>query len=323
MKKKILGRTGLEVSVVGLGTAFAGIRDPNKAPLEYEPGVPSSAEEELAAHAVIAALEQGCTLIDTAPLYGRTKSETAIGRALRERPDLAKKALVTTKTGRTYEGFDYSYDGVQRQVQASLKRLGLERLEVVFIHDAMDAPLEKVMAKNGALGALRALQDQGVVGWVGTAANEPATNALYVETGEFDAAVVPEAWSLLNQLMARRILPAAERHNTGLVVATPLERGLLATGPVQGIDYLARKFSSRLLDHVRQIQALCREHHIPMAAAALQWCIRHPQVAAAIPGARLPQEAVENARAGVLDVPETFWQELEPLVRHWERGIDR
>jgi D-threo-aldose 1-dehydrogenase len=74
---------------------------------------------------------------------------------------------------------------------------------------------------------------------------------------------------------------------------------------------------------VARIQQLCRDYDIPLAAAALQWCTRQPQIASAIPGARVPEEAVENARAGEVDIPEAFWADLEPLVRHWERGVDR
>src|SRR5690606_34160503 len=148
--------------------------------------------------------------------------------------------------------------------------------------------------------------------------NDPETNADYIETGEFDAAVVPEAWSLLNQLATQRILPAAEKHNVGLVVATSLERGLLATGPTSGINYLNRNFSQACLDHVAKIQNLCRDHGIPLVAASLQWCVRHPQVASSVPGARTPEEAVQNARAAEVTIPDAFWMDLEPLVQHWE-----
>jgi D-threo-aldose 1-dehydrogenase len=322
MQKKRLGRAGVEVGIVGLGAAFIGVPQVELAPKVYA-GQPQHMDLELGARAVHAALEAGCTLIDTAPLYGDFRSEELIGRALRQRPDLAAGCTVTTKVGRTYAGYDFSCDAVRRNVEESQRRLGLERFAVLYIHDPMGWPMEQVLGRDRALGALRKLQEEGIVKAVGIAANEPDTNAPYIETGEFDAAVVPEAWSLLNQKARERILPAAERHNVGLVVATPLERGLLATGPRPGIDYLARRFSPRVLDRVNKIQALCREHQVPLAAAALQWCTRHPQVAAAIPGARTPEEARENTLAGQVAIPEGFWKELEPLVQHWESGVDR
>ena len=323
MQTKTLGRTGLNVSIVGLGAAFIGIPHPNQAPKEYAGNAPSLMDEDLGVQTIHAAIENGCTLIDTAPLYGGARSETLIGRALKIRPDLAQKVMVTTKVGRLKEGSDYSADAIFRHVEDSQNRLGIETFGVLYIHDQMDVPMEQVMGKNGALGALRTLQKRGIVQYIGTAANEPDTNAPYIETGEFDAAVVPEAWSLLNQLALERILPAAEKHNVGIVTATPVERGLLATGPVKGIDYLARNFSPQCLAHVEKIQALCRDYDIPMVAAALQWCTRHPQVAATIPGARTPEEARENARAGDIAIPDAFWRDLEPLVTHWERGVHR
>ena len=333
MKTKILGRTGLEVPIVGLGAAFIGIPTANQAAEEYpeDPNnlrgdefLTSYMEEDLGVRTIHAAIEAGSTLIDTAPLYGGTRSETTIGRALEVRPDLAAKCTVTTKVGQiTMDAKDFSFDAILRDVEASQKRLGIEQFDVLYIHDPMDAPMEQVMGEDGALGALRKLQKERIVQYVGAAANEPETNAPYIETGEFDAAVVPEAWSLLNQLAAERILPAAEKHNVGLVVATPLERGLLATGPISDINYLARNFSQGCLDHVSKIQTLCRDYSISMVAASLQWCTRHPQVAATIPGARTPEEAVENARAGAVEIPEAFWEDLAPLIRHFEIGIDR
>ena len=117
-----------------------------------------------------------------------------------------------------------------RSVEGSQQRLGIEQFEIVYIHDAMGLPMEQEMSDDGALGALRKLQTEGVVRFIGCANNDPKTNADYIETGEFDAVIVPDAWSLLNQLAAQRILPAAEKHNVGISCATPLEVGLLATG---------------------------------------------------------------------------------------------
>ncbi|MDE2998936.1 MAG: aldo/keto reductase [Gemmatimonadota bacterium] len=339
MKTERLGRTGLEVPIVGLGTGFIGIADPNRAATEYDfmdgwdedgparsdEGVARSSnmEGELGVATVHAAIEAGSTLIDTAPLYGSGNSESIIGEALRQRPGLAERCTVTTKVGQTADGRDHSYDAVMRQVDESRQRLGIDAFDVLYIHDAMDIPIEEVMGKDRALGALRRLQDAGVTRFVGTATNDPHTNARYIETGEFDAAVVPEALSLINQLAGDRILPAAVRHDVGLVIATPVERGLLATGPVDGVNYLARSFSRTCLDHVAAIQDLCNGHGVPMVAAALQWCTRHPQVAATIPGARVPAEARANARAGDVDIPEAFWKELAPFIRHFEADVDR
>jgi D-threo-aldose 1-dehydrogenase len=321
MRSKILGRTGIELSIIGLGTAFLGIPALNQNAVDYADLV-ANLDDDLGVQTVISALEVGCTLIDTAALYGGGRSEVIIGRALAAHPDLAVNCTVTTKVGRTVDGYDYGYDGVMRSIEASQNRLGLDRFAVVYVHDAMGVPMEEVMGKGGALSALRRLQDEGVVGYVGTAADDPRTNAPYIETGEFDAAVVPRAWSLLNQYAARRILPAAERHNVGLVIATPIERGLLATGPLPDAYYYDRAYSPACQAHAGKLQALCRAHGLPLLAVALQWCVRHPQIAATIPGARFPAEAVANAGAATVEIPDAFWQELEPLLVHWDDCVN-
>ena len=313
MKTKILGRTGLEVSIIGLGTMYIGSQTGSTRDLDLD----------LGAQTVEAAIEAGCTLLDTAPLYDGTVSEKIIGSVVKQRPDLAAKCTIVTKAGNYREGRDHSFDTIYRSVLASQQRLGVERFEIVYIHDAMDVPMDQIMSKNGALGALRKLQSEGVVRYIGSASNDPQTNAPYIETGEFDAAVVPDAWSLLNQLAAERILPAAEKHNVGISCATPFEVGLLATGPIPGVDYGRRNFSEQCLAHVSKIQNLCQDYKIPLLAASLQWCTRHPQVTCAIPGARTPAEAVENAQAAELEIPEAFWEALAPLIQHWEKGVHR
>ena len=320
MRTKRLGRTGLALPIVGVGTAFTGIPTQNQTVDEYDGGA-SQADEELGVATLVAALDAGCTLIDTAALYGRTLSEKMIGEALRRRPELKSDIIVTTKAGRVYEGYDFSFDAVAGSVHASLGRLGLEALDVVYIHDAMGHPMEEVLSNRGALGALRHLQDEGIVKYIGTAANDPATNAAYIKTGEFDAAVIADCWSLINLKAREEIFPAAKKHDVGLVTATPLERGLLVTGPVADTRYLNRSFSRDCLDHVGKIQHLCRQYEIPMIAVALQWCTRHPQVAAVIPGVRLPREAETSMEAAQLDIPDELWADLQPLVKHFDTAI--
>lgn len=317
MRHQRLGRTEIMLPIVGLGTAFTGIPTSEQTVNEYIEGE-NPVNRELGLQTLLAALDAGCTFIDTAVLYGRTLSETMIGEALRQRPHLKQDILITTKCGRAFEGHDYTYDAILRDVYGSLERMGLDKLEIVYIHDPMDHPMEDVLSDRGALGALRHLQDQGVIKYVGTAANDPVTNLPYIATGEFDAAVIADSWSLINLTAAERIFAAAEKHDVGLVNATPLERGLLVTGPIEGGSYLNRYFPPECLVQVSQIQGLCASYHVPMLAVALQWCARHPLVASTIPGARLPQEAVSSLEAANTEIPDDLWTELQPLVKHFD-----
>ncbi len=314
MEMSVLGRTGLQVSALGLGAAYI------KLPVPGE--LRDEAEVQRGKETIWAAVEAGCRLIDSAAGYGRGGSERLIAEAFGERPKLAADVLVTTKVGHL-PGHDGTYDMAMRCVEGSMERLGVERLPLLYIHDPMDLPMDLVMSELGTLGALRALQKRGLLDFVGVAANDPVTNAMYIETGEFDAAVVPEAWSLINRLAEERIFPAAERHGTGLVIATPLELGLLAVGARETNTFPRRRFSPEVLAHVRQLETACERHGISLAAAALQYVVQHPAVSAVIAGARNPQEARANAAAMQEPIPAAFWDEVRPTLRHWEAGEHR
>ena len=307
MQTRKLGRTDLHVPVIGLGAMFIGAATPDQ---------PGQLDEDLAAQTVVAAIEAGSTFIDTAPVYGGARSERAIGRVLRKRPDLAEKATVVTKVGARPGELNYTYDAIMRHVGASQERLGLETFDLLSIHDAMGQPMEDVL--DGALRALRKLQDEGIVRYVGSAMNDPLTNEPYIETGEFDVAVVPNGWSLLNRHAEGRIFPAAEKHDVGLLMAQPFERGLLAVGAGTGATFHRRTFSDAVLSHVTDIEGLCREFDVPLPAVSLHYILRHPCVSAVIPGARTPAEAVQNAKASEIEIPEAFWQVLLPTLRHWD-----
>jgi D-threo-aldose 1-dehydrogenase len=302
----MLGKTGIEVTTVGLGCGPIG-------------QVNGKLDEDVAVQTVWAAIEAGVTLIDTAPLYQHFASERLVGRALRERPDLAAKVTVETKVGHLPAPFDYSYDMAMTCIEGSFERLGLAKLPLVYIHDAPSTAFAKVMAPDGILAALRKLQGEGLVGHIGIATNNPDQNAVYIETGEFEMAVVPEALSLLNLRITERILPAAERFGMGLVIATPVEKGLLVTGAKGWTNHPRRNFSSEVLAQVTKMEEVCARHHVSLGAVALQFLTRHTAVTTSIPGANVPSEAQANARAVREVIPDALWEELTPLIQTWSR----
>jgi D-threo-aldose 1-dehydrogenase len=305
-----LGKTGVEVTTLGVGCAWLGRR------------ADGSIDEETGLAALLAAIDSGVRLIDTASLYVDGAAERIVGQALRERPALAGKIVVETKV-RDVREFGYTGDETRRSVETSLARLGLEHIPVIYLHDPPAAIFERVMGPGGALAMLRKLQSEGVVGHVGIASNNPWDNAPYVESGEFEAAVVPDAYSLLSQVALERIFPSAARFGMGIVVATPLERGLLATGTraARPEDHINRQFSPEVLGHVERLEALCARHGVSLLAAALQYVLRHPVVSATVPGARRPEQATANADAVREVIPAVFWEELQPLVANFETAL--
>ena len=175
MRTKRLGRTELELPVVGIGTAFVGIPTQNETVADQENGR-LRVDQELGVQTLVTAIDAGCTFFDTAVLYNRSLSETMIGEALRQRPSARGKVTISTKAGRRFDGYDFSFDGIVSSVNGSLERLGLDSLDIVYIHDAMGQPMDEVLSDRGALGALRHLQNQGIIRYIGTAANNPPTN---------------------------------------------------------------------------------------------------------------------------------------------------
>jgi D-threo-aldose 1-dehydrogenase len=312
LPRKRLGKTGVEVTTVGIGTAWIGLKTLTDGTSDRY------LDEDLAVSTLHAALEAGVELIDTAALYINSRAELLVARALRERPDLAAGVIVETKCCHLPDHSDFSYDGVMRSVEGSLQRLDVQRIELLYLHDPPKEVFAQVMGPAGAIEALRKLQSDGVAGHIGVASNNPWDNAPYVESGEFEMAVVPDAYSLLSQVALERIFPAAQRFGMGVVVATPLERGILATGVAKLGEHHARHFPPEVLAQVDQMEAICAEFGVSLLAAALQFVTRHPVVATTIPGARSPEEARQNALAGAEPIPEALWQAIEPLVKTWE-----
>jgi D-threo-aldose 1-dehydrogenase len=307
---RALGKTGLQVTTLGVGCAWRGRRADN------------SIDEETGVAAILAALDSGVRLIDTASMYNDGAAERVVGEALRQRPELAGEIVVQTKV-RDVRDFGYTGDETRRSVETSLRRLGLEHIPMIYIHDPAAEIFDRVMGPTGALTALRQLQSENVVGHVGIASNNPWDNAPYIESGEFEAAVVPDAYSLLSQVALERMFPAAERFGMGVVVATPLERGILATGTraLRPEDHINRQFTPEVFAHVERIEDLCARHGVSLLAAALQYVVRPTVVAATVPGARRPEQATANADAMRETIPDAFWAELEPLVGNFSIAV--
>ncbi len=312
MRTKVMGKTGLDVSIVAIGGGRVGWSKDR--PLDIDIGM----------RTIWTAIEAGATLIDTAPGYQNGRSEEIIARALRERPDLARGVMVTTKVGHPVPEFDFSYDQTMRSVEWSIEHLQRTHFPILYIHDPTLDHFDRVMGREpgepGTLAALRKLKEQGVVDNIGVGINNPRINEVFIETGEFDCALVPEAYSLLNQYGLRRIFPAAERYDMGIATAEALEKGFLALGVRPNVVHRDREFSLECLAYTEKIQELCAHYGISLAAAAIQYPVRHSQVHTTIVGARTPEQARQNVLAAREVIPEDFWTEVQPLIRHWDLG---
>jgi D-threo-aldose 1-dehydrogenase len=308
LRQRAIGRTGLAVTCLGLGGA----------PL----GRPEIGDEQ-AVETVRAALGLGVRLLDTAPLYGRGASEARFGRAL---AGVARDSyVIATKVGRrlpvdlppgerppgseveNLPFFDFSYDATLRVVEASLRRLGLDRIDILHIHDpdAHEAP-----ALEGAYRALRRLKEEGVCRAIGAGMNQAEMPARFARAAEFDCFLLAGRYTLLDQIGLRELLPLCAERGISIIIGGPYNSGILATGALPGATYNYQPAPPALLEKTARIQAVCDRYGVPLRAAALQFPLAHPAVAAVIPGAVTPAEAEDNLAMLRWSIPPALWTDL-------------
>jgi D-threo-aldose 1-dehydrogenase len=295
--------------------------------------------EDDARRAVDAAYAAGIRYFDTAPLYGHGLSELRLGEALRGRPRAS--FVLSTKVGRVLEPgraersayvdvppcgprFDYSYDGALRSVEASLRRLGLDRVDILLIHDidafthgpdGREARFREAMA--GAYRALAELRGAGTVRAIGVGVNEWEICQRCLEAADFDCFLLAGRYSLLEQAPLDSFLPLCVRRGIGVVIGGPFNSGILATGAVPGARYDYKPAPPAILERARRLERVCASHDVPLAAAALQFPLFHPAVASVIPGARSAAEVEQNVALLDHPIPPALWRDLkaEGLVR--------
>jgi D-threo-aldose 1-dehydrogenase len=290
--------------------------------------------DEDAREALDAAWDAGIRYFDTAPHYGLGLSERRVGAALRRRP--REDVVVSTKVGRLLEpvaevtgdddeGFavaathrrrwDFSRDGVLRSLEASLDRLGLERVDVVFVHDP-DEHYREVL--EGAYPALHELREQGVVRAVGAGMNQSRMLADFVRHTDMDLLMLAGRYTLLEQDALDDLLPACVERGVAIVAAGVFNSGLLArTRPSEGAKYNYEEAPPELVDRARRIAEVCERHDVTLPAAALAFPLAHPAVASVCVGARSASQILRNATLLETAIPEELWAELraEGLLR--------
>jgi D-threo-aldose 1-dehydrogenase len=326
-----LGNGGLDFTELGFGSAPLGNL--------YR----AVADDE--ADAVLAkAWETGVRYYDTAPLYGLGLAETRLNRFLRgkRRDDY----VLSTKVGRTLqvcppqertgigkffdtpsrrEVYDYGYDGVMRSFEASLERLGVDRVDILFAHDldifthgskaAADARIDELMASG--YKALLSLRDQGAVKAIGAGINEWQAAQALAERGDFDLFLLAGRYTLLEQEALDSFLPLCAKRGIGIVLGGPYNSGVLATGPKPGAFYNYDVAPQAILDRVARIEAVCTRHGVRLIEAALRFPLAHPSVVSVIPGGQRPAEVEANRKLIDAKVPAALWADLkaEGLMR--------
>lgn len=313
MQSNRLGRSSVYVTELSFGAAGIGNL--------YTP-----VSDATARAAVRAAWEAGIRCFDTAPHYGLGLSERRLGAALRDYPREAY--TISTKVGRILEplqrpdgddldnGFavpashrrrwDLTAAGVERSLADSLRRLGLDRIDIAYLHDP-DEHAEQALRE--AYPALEKLRDRGVIGAIGVGMNQAAIPARFVRETDIDVVLLAGRYTLLDQSGLDDLLPAAEARRVSVVIGGVFNSGILAD-PHRGATFDYGAASEDALTRALRMQVLCEKHGINLRAAALQFPIGHSAVSSVLIGARSPDEvrdAVEQARR---PIPVELWHEL-------------
>lgn len=309
LEKRALGTTGLEVTPLCIGCAALG-----NMPETFAYGVP----EEQALETLRAAFRSPINFIDTAASYGDGESERRIGIVLKELGGVPEGYVLSTKADRDLTTGDFSGDQIKRSVERSLRLLGLDRIQLLFLHDPEHTTFEAVMAKGGPLEVLQNFKEQGVIGHLGVAGGPIDLMIRYVETGAFEAVITHNRYTLLNRT-AEPLLEVATRRGVAVINAAPYGSGILAKGPEAYARYAYQDAPPQVVEKARGIAEVCRRFGVPMAAAALQFSLRDPRIASTIVGITRPERIESTLELAACEIPEEIWPELEPFA---ERSLD-
>jgi D-threo-aldose 1-dehydrogenase len=283
--------------------------------------------DEDASRTIDAAWLAGIRYFDTAPHYGLGLSERRLGQALRAHP--RPEYVVSTKVGRLLvpatavngrddEGFDvtathhrvrdYSADGIRRSIEASLERLGLDRIDIVMIHDPDDHADEAI---RHAAPALSALRSEGTIRSYGAGMNQSALLTRFVRETDADVVMVAGRYNLLDQTAARDLLPEALRRGVGVINAGVFSSGLLALAwPRPDATYDYRPASTALVERAQHLARICQRFGVDLPTVALAFAADHPSISSVVVGLRSPEEVADAVRRRAQRVPEGIWAAL-------------
>ncbi len=294
-----LGQTGLRVTSLCIGTSAVG-----SMPHLYGYEVDS----ERAKSTLRAVFAGPIRFLDTSNSYARGDSERLIGAVLRELGGAPAEFLIATKVDPDASG-DFSGQRVRRSVAESQQRLGLEYLPLVYLHDPERIPFDQATGPGGAVEALVALKDEGTIGHLGVAGGPVDLLGRYVDCGVFEVALTHNRYTLVDQ-SAAPLLDKCRAAGVAVVNGAPFGGGILAKGPSGQPRYAYRMASPELRETVERIEATCRRHSVPIAAAALQWSTRDERITSTVVGITRPERVQETVGLAEWPIAAEFWDDL-------------
>ncbi|RWB28799.1 MAG: aldo/keto reductase [Mesorhizobium sp.] len=326
MKKRRVGSTALEITEVSFGGAAIG-------------GLYRACPREAAMQTLQVAWDTGLRYFDTAPFYGFGLSERRFGDFLRDKP--RDSYVLSTKVGRLFrpvpEGqipdhsyvdplpfaldYDYSYDGIMRSVEFSYARLGLNRIDILFVHDigVYTHGVEKTklhfrQLMDGGLKALEELKSSRAISAYGLGVNEVQICLDVLRQAPLDCILLASRYSLLDRTAEAELLPFCRQRQTSLIIGGVFNSGILATGPVPGAHFDYLPATQNILDRVGAMEKIATEGDYPLAAAAFQFPLHEPVVASVLTGTAKPTNLTRNLQLLDIQVPETEFSKYDPYT---------
>lgn len=279
MRYRTFGKLGWQVSEIGLGGSWFYGR-PEEGLLPPEHGIAM----------VKRALDFGINYFDTAPLYGKGRSEEILGMALR---DETRPYYLATKVGYYPEPFDYTKETVWRGFEASLKRLGRDRVDLIQIHESEQAGWEGIFGKGRTLEALREIREQGLAKAIGITGADLGLMAKALRTGEFDSVITYLKYDMLVQTANEELIPTAAEHRAAVILGSPLHAGLLGSKRER---WLEKRFAD-LRPKLEKLEALLARDPEPISRIGLRYLLSNPHVTVALSGVSSIPELEDSVRA--------------------------
>jgi D-threo-aldose 1-dehydrogenase len=323
-ERRSIGRGRVQVSALGFGAAPIG-------------NLYSPVAEDVAQAAVHEALQGGIRYFDTAPFYGYGLSEQRLGRALAGAP--RHSYVVSTKVGRLIEpdveakdgsddgfavaygraAFDYSRTGVQRSFEASIRRLGIEHVDILLLHDVGRRthgdrhPEVMKQALDEALPAMAELRESGAVAAIGVGVNEQAVCLELLPRTDLDCIMLAGRYTLFEQRESEELLAQAHERSVKVIVAGPYNSGLLANSRGPGETYDYKQVDAATLERARKIYEQCSLENVDAGAAALQFPLAHPAVASVVAGQRSAEEVTSAIERLNARIPARLWARFKDV----------
>lgn len=311
---RALGKTGLELTLLGLGGTSVG-------------GLFGRITDDEGVQVVSRAYDLGVRYFDTSPSYGSGSSERRFGIALGQRPRV--DYLLSTKVGRLLipdeerSGagkshfqddepvrpiVDFSADATRRSLEESLKRLNLDSIDIVYVHDPQSHVYQVL---DETYPTLARMKEEGLIKAIGCGVNFAEVCQVLLRFADWDCFMLALRYNLLEFAPLYEFFPLCVEKNVGVVIGSALHTGILATGPVEGAKFNFRPAPPEIVERVRAIERICQAHQVPLAAAALQFPLGHPVVTSVVTSSRSPDRFARNIEMMKIAIPSGLWSDLK------------